>query len=97
MNMMRESIRAIFILLIAVISLLLLIIGLLSPLTPSEGTPILLALFVFAGLPILLPCIGIAIAKKTSEKIFTIVVEILMVSIIGWWVLTIGRLLFNVT
>lgn len=91
---MRESLRAILVLLLAATSLLLLAIGLIAPLTPSEGTPKSWELFLFAGLPVLLPCIGIAIAEKTSEKVFSVVAEIIVVSIVAWWTWAIRRLLW---
>jgi hypothetical protein len=90
---MRESIRAILIFLLAATSMLLLVIGLIAPLTPSEGTPKGWELFIFAGVPIFLPCIGIAIAKKPSEKVFSVVTEIIVLSILAWWAWTIGRFL----
>ena len=72
---MVESLRAILLFLLTAISLLLLTVGLIAPLTPSEGSPKLWELFVFIGIPMLLPCIEIAIAKKRSEKIFSVVAK----------------------
>jgi len=42
----------------------------------------------------LLPCIGIAIAKKRSEKIFSVVAETIVVSIVVWWAWAIGRFIW---
>jgi len=92
---MRESFRAILIFLMIAISLLLLTVGLIAPLTPSEGAPKTWELFVFIGIPMFLPCVGIAISKKRSEKAFSVVAELLVILIVVWWARTIGRFLWK--
>jgi hypothetical protein len=92
---MREAVRTIFILFLSAIALLLLIVGLIAPLTPSEGTPKIWELFLFIALPIVLPIIGMAISKKGFEKRFCIVVELVVILIAIWWAWTIGRFLWR--
>ena len=88
---MKESLRAIIIFLLAVLSTLLLLIGLMAPLTPSEGVPELSEYLVFIGLPLVFPLIGYVISKKRTERVFSIATEMIVAIIAGWWAWYVGR------
>lgn len=88
---MKESIRVIIVFLLAVLALLLLFIGLIAPLTPSEGAPKLLEYAIFICLPLAFPLIGYAISKKGFERVFSIAVEVIVIIITVWWAWNVGR------
>lgn len=51
-------------------ALLIYIVGLLSPLTPSEGTPDLLSIFIFVGLPVTILCWCLRVCNSRPAMLF---------------------------
>ncbi len=67
-------------------AILLLVIGLLSPLTPSEGTPTFLEVAIFAGGPLFI--LGVMIYKTENRMAkFIFFTEIAIISSMLFWVL----------
>jgi hypothetical protein len=77
--MKTESIRAIAFFLAGVIAILLFVVGLLSPLTPSEGRPSTPHLLMFLGLPLLVSGGGLYLSRKMAERLLMVVVLMIVV------------------
>ncbi len=77
--MKTESIRAIAFFLAAVIAILLFGVGLLSPLTPSEGTPSISHLLIFLGVPLLVSVGGLYLSRNMVERLLILAVLIIIV------------------
>jgi hypothetical protein len=75
---MRNT-KKIFIILVNLTAILILVIGLISPLTPSEGTPSSIELFIFAICPILTLCLLAWFVQNKRVKII-VVVEIVIIT-----------------
>lgn len=74
-----KNTKTIFILLVNLMAILLLIIGLISPLTPSAGTPSPIELLIFAIFPILTLCLLAWFVKSKRVKII-VIVEIVIIT-----------------
>lgn len=77
--MKTESIRAISFLFAAVFAILLFVVGLLSPLTPSEGTPSISYLLIFLVVPLLVSGGGLYLSRKIVERLLMLAVLIIIV------------------
>ena len=75
----KKNTRPIFIFVVNITAILLLVAGLISPLTPSEGHPSLIELLVFAICPILILCLLAWFVKSKWIKA-VVVTEIVILS-----------------
>jgi hypothetical protein len=67
---MWSLLRPLIVLALAVASLMILFVGLIAPLTPSEGAPRISDYIIYLGGPMSLPLIGYVISSKDKEKLF---------------------------
>jgi hypothetical protein len=73
-------------------SMFLFAVGLVSPLTPSEGCPSTLELAVFAGLPIALPIAASPLTRHTGVRAALLVLAVAIGTTCGWLLGRIGCL-----
>jgi len=79
------------VLILAAASLIILFVGLIAPLTPSEGTPKISDYIIYLGGPMSLPLIGYVISNKDKEKLFSLAIEAIVVVVTAWWVFSVAR------
>jgi hypothetical protein len=82
-----KSTKTIFIILVNLAALLLLAVGLISPLTPPEGIPSSIELFIFAICPIVILCLLAWFAKSKWVKVVfvveIIIIVVLLIKVLG--------------
>jgi hypothetical protein len=79
---------------IAVTAAVVFCIGLISPLTPSEGCPSAIALAVFVGLPFLGVLGALPVAPHPAEKGLLLLEVLVILGIVIWLLHSIGCLPF---
>jgi hypothetical protein len=73
-------------------SLLLFALGLLSPLTPSQGCPSTPALVAFVGLPVLLPIAALPLAPRKGPRMLLVATAVALTGTSAWLLSRIGCL-----
>ena len=84
---MDESNRTLLMIMTIVASIVWYGIGLISPLTPSEGMPTTSDLIIFVFIPVLAICIWIIISKHLYEKIALGIFVLIIIGFSSWLLL----------
>lgn len=80
---MKQSLRAFLVFLAGALALVIFVVGLIAPLTPSEGTPTVRDLSLFLFGPILLIATGVYFSRSTAGKA-VLVIELLLVLVAAY-------------
>lgn len=80
---MKQSLRAFFVFLAGALALVVFVVGLIAPLTPSEGTPTVRDLSLFLFGPILLMASAVYFARSLTGRL-VLVAELLLVLVAAY-------------